>query len=542
MKPILTSEAMQRADRLTIEQFGIPNFALMESAGRAAAHSILAHEKPQSAVILCGKGNNGGDGLVIGRVLHAHNVSVTIVFVGDRTKATKETKQNLELIEALQHYEGRNKPQYEQQYESKLEHKSEHKPTQSRLSLHFYTQTNQLAALPKPDIWIDALLGTGLNSDVRAPIEDILTWLNQQPEPKVAIDVPSGINATTGDVCGVALRATRTITMAAIKTGLLLEDAPDFTGKMEVVEIGIPRFILEDVTKREGGTWQVEEADIHDWLPVRAHRANKYSVGYLLAFLGSEGMTGAATMATMAAERIGAGGVVCACPASIQPILAQKLTTAMPFALPETNTGIDDASSSLLEPHIAKSRALLVGCGIGRKPKTQQFVRDFLVHAQKPSVIDADALHAFIGHTDLFAQHANAQWILTPHWGEFKRLIPTQSNSKEISEKDRLNLARQYAKQWNCVILLKGFPSIIATPKGDVWLNPTGNAAAATAGTGDVLAGTCAGLLAQGMTAERAAIAAIYLCGKAADQYCQFHPAASMIATDLLLNPKSLSR
>lgn len=504
MFPILTASAMQRADKLTIEQFGIPSFALMESAGRAAAHRILEKYAPKRATILCGSGNNGGDGLVIARVLAAQGVSMDLILVGNFAKSTSETKKNLELVEALQLY------------------------GESNLKTHRFQNIAQLAQLATPDVWIDALLGTGLETAVRPEASEIIEWLNAQLAPKVAIDVPSGINATTGEVCGVAVRADHTITMAALKTGLLLNEAPDFTGSVEVVEIGIPRFILYESAKQDGA-WQAEQSDIEAWKPKRDRRANKYTVGYVVGVLGSEGMSGAATMATLAAERIGAGGVICACPQSIQPILAQKLTTAMPFPLLETELGIAETALEALKPHLEKAKILLIGCGIGRKPHTQQFVRELLTSTKLPCVIDADALNALIGHTDLIREYANGNWILTPHWGEFKRLV-----NEDISEENRLEIVREKAKTWNCVILLKGFPSLIALPDGRVFINTTGNHAAATAGTGDILAGVCAGLLAQGMNPAHAAISAIYRCGKASERYTERYNATSMLATDLL--------
>lgn len=249
-----------------------------------------------------------------------------------------------------------------------------------------------------------------------------------------------------------------------------------------------------------------------------------------LAIAGSDGLSGAATLAATAAARSGAGAVICACPESIQPVLATKMTEVMTIGLPTTQSGVDpQAAQSLLEKPLSKAGSLLVGCGMGSQPNTQTFARNLLTASNLPAVVDADGLNAFIGKTDLISEHADGKWILTPHLGEFKRLA-----GEDVDLNDRVTTVRECAQSWNCILLLKGAPSIVGTPDGEVFINPIINPAFATAGTGDVLAGLCAGFLAQGLSPVKSALSALYLGGEAANLYTSNHHPSTMLASDLI--------
>lgn len=507
MLPLLTSAAMQAADQQTIQSFGMPAFTLMESAGRAAAAALMTDFNPRFVNILCGKGNNGGDGLVVARYLQARGVSVRVVFVGDRNTATEETKLNLSLLAQLAE-----------------------KDTAALLRIWYYQEVHELAYLAKPDVWVDALLGTGLQAVVRSPYAAVIQWLNAQQQPIVALDIASGLDATTGHVLGAAVLATKTYTMGAYKVGHWLNAGRTHSGEVQVLEMGIPAFCIAEKATQAGCAWLPTVKEAAAALPKRGWDAHKYKVGYLTILAGSQGFTGAAVLCTQAAERIGAGGVVAASTVSAQAVLAQKLTTAMTLGLPESKDGgLEISGLDRLAELMQKSKAMLIGSGLGRVESTQTMVKYWLSKVEVPLVLDADGLNALVGNTGLLKQ-AQGRWVLTPHWGEFKRLV----GREDLDEANRLDLVQQYAQTWGCVVVLKGFPGLIASPEGKVVVNPTGNPAAATAGSGDVLAGCIAGFLAQGLPAFEAAWLGYYVAGLAAERYTQTRAAAGMIASDLI--------
>jgi len=510
MQPVLTAEAMREADRFSIEEYGIPGFTLMETAARGAADRIEQAFGPLAGkTVTCfgGKGNNGGDGFVVARVLHARGARVRVLAMSGPEAMSDDAAHNWRLLEQL------------------AEHDSD------RLALARFEDLQQLAAYREADLYVDALLGTGLASALREPLHGLVAWLNEQPSPVVALDVPTGLHSDRGVILGAAVRADLTVTMGALKVGLLINDGPAVAGRVEVVEIGIPRFVIDRVQARPGCAWLPTDAAVEAWLPERPRDAHKYSAGMALVVGGAAGMTGAPVMASVAAARVGAGYVTCACPRSIQPLLAAKMTEVTTLALPETPDGTlnPDGALDTLAPRLEKARALLVGPGQGRHADTQRFIRALLQQTDLPVVVDADALNALADDPDLIARHAAGRWILTPHAGEFRRLA-----GAEVDLSDRVGVVQEYARRWNCVLILKGLPSVVGTPDGAAFINATGNPALATAGTGDVLAGLCAGLLAQGLPPVPAAVAALHLGGAAADRYAAHHHPRTMIATDLL--------
>lgn len=509
MQPVLTAEAMREADRFTIEDYGLPGFTLMETAGRGGADQIEAHFGPvagKRVACFCGKGNNGGDGFVVARVLHARGATVQVFALSPPDEMSEDAARNWHLLEQLAANDG------------------------AHLTLTQFENLRQVAASLPADVYVDALLGTGLTSDLREPIRSLVAWLNDQPQPTVALDVPTGLHSDTGTILGEAIQADLTVTMGALKAGLLLGEGPVRSGEVETVEIGIPRFVLEEVRQQSGCAWYPTDAAIAGWLPHRAHNAHKYSAGLALVVAGSPGMTGAPVMASLSAARAGAGFVTCACPAAIQDTLAAKLTEVTTLALPEQDGRIDTtAALDVLAPRLEKARALLIGPGLGQAPATQRFIRALLQETRLPVVVDADGLNALADDSNFITQHAEGRWILTPHAGEFMRLADDDADLE-----DHIRTAQTYAQRWNCVLILKGMPSLTAAPDGTAYINRTGNPALATAGTGDVLAGMCTGLLAQGLSPLHAAVCALHVGGAAADRYARHYHSATMMATDLL--------
>lgn len=499
--PLLSGAAQQKFDQLAVEKFGVSSRTLMENAGRTAAF-ILEREfgpiRGQRVVICCGSGNNGGDGYVVARTLYTMGASVRVIHL--KPPSTPDAHANYLLLQKL-----------------------ESSDPSGRLRI----ETDSAQLFQPADLYVDALLGVGLNRPLRGKASDLINFLNEIPQPVVALDLPSGLHADTGVPLDNAVRAEVTITFSAYKRGLLFGQGPLYSGQVELVHIGLPlsavlddsNFIVE---------WISTDEAISAALPVRDLQAHKYSAGMVLVIGGSPGLSGAPMLAARAAERVGAGYAACAVPERIQEMVASSFLDIPVIGLPEhPDGGIDtDSAMQTFEPWLEKATALVIGPGLGKLPTTHQFIRSILETSALPMVIDADALP--IAAPLLNSSSSPKNWILTPHAGEFKRMI---SDTKPILP---VESAIRWSSRWNCTLVLKGHPSTICHAGHSPLVCGTGNPALATAGTGDVLAGLCGGLLAQGLVGPTAAICATHIGGLAADHYSEdFHP-GTMNAGDLI--------
>ena len=380
--PALTAAAMRRADKTTIEEFGIPGFTLMESAGRAASDiilEILASVDYDHVLILCGKGNNGGDGLVIARQLGQAGHRVRVRITGPHESLSETAAVNFDLLKRL--IEG------DPNVDLEIAEVEQWSPDQR-------SGDNVLI--------VDALLGTGLDQAPRGSVRQIVKWINEQPATVVSLDVPTGLDTDRGIAPGACVEADLTITMGAAKVGLLVNDGPALAGHLEIVEIGIPEFILNRAAGTDGSALVATDDDVIDWFPERAAQAHKYSVGMVLAAVGSRQYTGAAVMSTMAALRIGAGYVVAGVPSGIRDTLAERLVEVALTELPETDSGgIAPGAISTIADRAKQARALLVGCGIGKDEDTLEFVHELVDSSVLPGVLDADGLNAIRGKTSI---------------------------------------------------------------------------------------------------------------------------------------------
>ncbi|MDE2771604.1 MAG: NAD(P)H-hydrate dehydratase [Bacteroidota bacterium] len=500
--PLVRADGQKVLDHLTIEEFGIPPFTLMENAGRGAALIIEQSYGPmpgRKVVVYCGSGNNGGDGYVVARILYNRGAHVSVFSL--KPPASPEAKNHWVLLEKLQSSD-----------------------SSDRLHLNPATHEGPRTA----DLYIDALFGIGINRPLKGIAAELVERLNATDAPVVALDIPSGLDADLGLPHGTAVRADSTLTFNSHKPGFFLGEGPACTGHVSVVHIGIPPSLLTHDAVRPVDWISTDEA-ISSAIPRRDPQAHKYSAGMVLVIGGSPGLSGAPMLSAHAAARTGAGYVACAVPKSIQPILAGAMTEIPAIGLGESCDGGIETETALhtLQPWLAKANALVVGPGLGRNPDTQQFIRTVLRECSVPVVVDADAL---VTATELLNTHGEPRnWILTPHTGEFKRMI----KSKDLS-RNRLHLAREWASNWNCTLILKGFPSIIGLTTERVVVCSTGNPALATAGTGDVLSGLCGGLLAQGCSPSIAAVCATHVGGKTADQYTERNHPGTMIAGDMI--------
>ncbi|MDW8138570.1 MAG: NAD(P)H-hydrate dehydratase [Bacteroidota bacterium] len=494
---VLTAEEMRRADTAAAERLGLAVRILMELAGRSVAQ-LLERRYPMRPVwVLCGKGHNGGDGLVTARYLLEAGRRVHVILAVPPEELSGEPRAAWERLLEIGF------------------------SCRSRWSWSLWPDAGPV----EPSmILVDALLGTGVKRPVEGALKHMIAWMNRSGRPVVAVDVPSGLSSDTGAEQGQAVRAWDTVAMACLKRGLLLDEGRHLSGRIWVADIGIPDALLAEVqTFAATGPWVAAH-----W-PRRRPGAHKYQVGRLFVLAGSPGLTGAPVLAAQAAARIGAGAVVIGAPVSVAPLLAAKTQEVMTRALSETETGtLSMAALASARQELARSRAGLIGPGLGRHPQTTALVAQLLSeHRSLPIVVDADGLFALSERRELL-DGSPKPWVLTPHAGEFARLAGVDP---EQVRRARAELARHWARSWGVVLVLKGMPSVVGTPEGRLWINPTGDERLATAGSGDVLAGLIAGLLAQGLDPERAAVAALFVGGLAAEAGPR-----NLLAGDILAN------
>lgn len=485
---VATAAEMRELDRRTIEEYGLPGIALMENAGREVARKveeILGGAAGRKVCIFAGKGNNGGDGFVAARHLAGSGAAVTVFLAGSPEGVGGDARINLDVLAAA----GGEISQVSGQREM------------DRVAL--------AAALA--DCLVDALLGTGFRGEVSGELAEMVKILNTAGKPVVAVDIPTGIDADTGQVCGVAVRASHTVTFALPKPGLLLQPGAEHAGAVTVAGIGFPARLLAEAALPQSA---VTAAYTRSLLPVRRPWAHKGTSGRVVVVAGSPGLTGAAALAATAAMRAGAGLVTLAVAESLNPIMAVKLTEVMTRPLPETAGGsLGLAAVPAVVELAAAADVLAIGPGLGRDGETAEAVREIVRAARCPLVIDADGLNALAGYTDSLLEAA-ALPVLTPHPGELSRLtgLPVPAINA-----DRLAAAREAAARFGAIVVLKGAGTVVAYPDGEAFINTSGNAALATGGTGDVLAGVIAAFIAQGLTSHDAAVAGVYIHGLAGE-------------------------
>lgn len=502
---------MRAADAFTIDDLGVSSMTLMEMAGREAARMAarLLGDKPSRVLICAGKGNNGGDGLVAGRWLLEMGFPVRILLTTAPSEMSADCAANLAVLTRM-----------------------EEAGLTTGLTIS-YVDDWAVEDLPgmQTDLIIDALFGTGLESALRAPFDALVRAMNRHEAPILALDLPSGLSASTGHAFDPCVSAAATLTMGALKSGLLLQDGPDLSGEVEIADIGIPAGILRRETSSSGSGFLSTDAWVASQLRPRTRHDHKYSTGPTLVAGGSMAFPGAPMLAARAAARAGSGYVVVIGPETM-PASVQDLGETIPVGVWTSDADAESSIAELidaLDTRWTKARALLVGPGMGRESDTKARMWALLDRFSGPVVLDADALFAIKDERERVADASNGNWILTPHEGELSRLeaAPEQRHS-------RIERVREVARMWNCVVLAKGQPSITAAPDGRVIVNGSGHPAAATAGSGDVLAGIITGLLAQGLEPFAAAAAGIHIGGTAAGQFVQKGAAQSLVATDIL--------
>jgi NAD(P)H-hydrate epimerase len=484
---VVTAQEMRQIDQQAIEQIGIPGIVLMENAGTAVVKTIQTRFPECKRVgVFVGKGNNGGDGLVVARRLVISGRSAQIFLVSPPDGFSGDALTNLRIAQNL------NLPMT---------------PILSEADLA--TRKSEIAAC---DLIVDAIFGTGLRGAVRGFVADVIEFLNGTDIPIVAVDLPSGLEADAGIAEGACIQADCTVAMGLPKRGLLVYPGADFAGELVIADIGFPPSVIEKQNISVNWTQPIDAARL---LPPRYADSHKGTYGRVFAAAGSTGMTGAAALSSEAALRIGAGLVTLGIPKSLNPILEVKLTEVMTLPLPETPEGslAREAKAQILEFVNRTASILAIGPGLSQHPETVALVHDLIRENDGPMVIDADALNA-IGKAKELLTSLPPQTVLTPHPGEMARL--TGAPAAELT-KDRIGAAQRFAQQYSVTLVLKGAPTIVAGGNGEVWINSTGNPGMATAGMGDVLTGVIAGLMAQEVPGFDAAVLGVYLHGLAGD-------------------------
>jgi ADP-dependent NAD(P)H-hydrate dehydratase / NAD(P)H-hydrate epimerase len=502
---LLTADEMRRLDRATIAGGVAAGAELMERAGAGVVAALeRRHGSPlgMRVLVLCGPGNNGGDGFVAARHLRAHGAEVAVGLLGARERVRNEALVHLEQLEATG-------PAVV--------------PLEDEAAL-----ARLVATCDAWDFALDAVLGTGARGEPEGSVAAAVQTLRELDEGGtnvVAVDLPTGVNADTGAIARRAVRADLTVTFGSPKRGHFLYPGRAFCGALEVVDIGL----VADDGDPAGFPFALATAEeIARLLPQRDPRAHKGSVGRVLIAGGSPGLTGAVVLAARAATRAGAGYVQCAVPAGLHDVFETKLTEEMTLPMPQgpDRTLAAAAAEPILE-RAAGVDVLVVGSGLSRDPVAAALARRLVVDSPCPVVLDADGLNAFQWQTEpLHAArtgwsptspqgHARITRVLTPHLGEMSRLTGVPPADLEAR---RLDACREWAVKWGCVLVLKGAPTVVAGPDGRASVNPTGNPGMATAGMGDVLTGIVAALLAQGLAPYDAARAAVFVHGASADE------------------------
>lgn len=506
---IVTGEQMRRIDERAIECFGIPSLKLMEAAGRGIAASLLRDfpELPsRGLLVLCGKGNNGGDGLVAARYLARRKIPHSVLLLGAAEQLSPDARHNLKLA---------------------LEHGVE--------VAHVTDESDwerQKRRLEGDQLVLDALLGTGIEQGARGLVATVIRDLNRARRQVVAVDVPSGIDADRTEVSGVAVMATRTYALCRPKLALLLAPSSHYAGKLSVISIGIPDAAVE----AEGLTlsW-IDRGCARALLPRRAAGSHKGDFGHLLAVAGSPGKCGAAVLLARGALRAGVGLIsVASVPGCVEQIAVQQ-AEIMTETLAATGDGrlAADAARALPAQLEGKS-ALAIGPGLGTDPETRIAVRSIVHGCRLPIVIDADGLNALAGEGPirrLPEPDSGRQLVLTPHPGEAARLLDTTTDAIQV---DRRRAVLRLAELSGAVVVLKGHQTLVACDDGRIAINSTGNPGMATAGSGDVLTGIVGAYLARGMSAWDAARLAVFIHGSAGDLAAEEVGHESLIASDLI--------
>ncbi len=492
---LATRDIVREIDRISIEEYGIQGLILMENAGRAVAEVVLDEfPKVKRVAIFAGGGNNGGDGFVVGRHLMNKGLDVTTYLTVDPKKYKGDALINFQAL--------------------------------SKIGGEIIRLNNGFAGYKGADLIVDALFGTGLDREVDGFYREVIDYINSQAVPRIAVDIPSGLDSDTGFPLGVSVKADVTVTFVLPKIGLAIYPGINYAGKVYVVDITTPKFLEEDIPFE-----LITYETVSGILKPRHPNTHKGTYGHLFILAGSPGKTGAATLAALGGLRVGTGLVTIGIPKSLNPIMEEKTTEAMTEPLPETeNTTLGKVSIEAAKRIIsARKTALAIGPGISTAAETGEFFFEILRSSSLPMVVDADGITLLAQNLNILKK-LKAPLVLTPHPGEMSRLI---GKTGDEIQKSRISVARDFSSMYNVYTVLKGARTVISTPDGRVFINPTGNPGMASGGMGDVLTGVIGGFLAQGYDPADACILGVFAHGFAGDIIARKKGEAGIIASDI---------
>ena len=501
---VVTAAEMRRLDQLTIETHGVPSLRLMERAGQGVVDVILkrwTHLAKRGVLVVAGKGNNGGDGLVIARLLHEREFPCEVACIARAEDLSPDAAANFERYRTVKGRFTEVRPEDLDNLRRRMQDKG---------------------------LLVDALLGTGLRSPVEGFLADVVELMNASGLPIIAVDTPSGLDSDRGTPLGATIQAEVTVTFGFPKTGQVIYPGVVYSGDLVVADIGIHQQAVAEVAS---SAELLDPADVVWFLPRRADDSHKGSHGHLLVMAGSRGKTGAAVLGCRAAMRVGTGLVTLAAPRGLNEILAGALVESMTEPLGQPGEDKWPALAAADWHDLAERKsAVLFGPGVGVHDAAQTTLDTLLEHCGLPWLIDADGLNNLAADVSRLRE-ARVPPVLTPHPGEMSRL--TGLDTADVNG-DRVGIARAFAAENRCHLVLKGARTVMATPEGQVSINPTGNSGMASGGMGDVLAGIVAGFLAQGVPPEDAVRLGVYLHGRTGDRVADDRGGVGLIASDLV--------
>ncbi|MCX8034585.1 MAG: NAD(P)H-hydrate dehydratase [Thermodesulfovibrio sp.] len=490
---VLTSEEMAKIDSLTIEKYGIPSLVLMEKAALSVSKHLI-DLGVNKLIILAGPGNNGGDGIAVGRILKNIDTKIYQLFSDD--KLSNDCKLQIGIAEKF-------KIPIFKRY-----------PTEKELS--------------EADVILDAIFGTGLKRKIEGKLEKLVNLLNSLKKTVIAVDIPSGISSDTGEILGCAIKANSTVTFGLPKRGHFLFPGRDYTGKLCIEDIGFPEELTES---EELKVSLISRKFVCSLIPSRPLYSHKGTYGHVLVIAGSVGKTGAAFMCAKSALRAGSGLVTMAMPSVLNVVFHSKVLEEMILPLPSnkktlSKRAIDEIAEFINE----KADVVAFGPGVGINEDTEEILKFLITNCPRPLVIDADGITLLVKNIKLLKKN-KAETIITPHPGELSRMI--NLSVKEI-ERNRIEIAQKVANEMNTTIVLKGVPTIISDPLGNTFINTTGNPGMATGGSGDVLTGIISSFIGQGLNAFHASVLGVYIHGLSGDIASKYKGYHGLIAGDLI--------
>ena len=511
---ILDARQTKSIDERAIREYGIPGIVLMENAGLQVVDYLESHFddlEERRILVLCGKGNNGGDGMVVAKHLHNRGYAPRILLFGRKSDTKDEALVNLKILEKSG---------------------AEVQEIADVREWHDF-----LPELGDFQMIVDALIGIGVQGGVRGFLEEVMRDVNNASAVRISVDVPSGLSADTNEIPGICIQAEATVTFSCPKIPHIFLPAEEKVGEVFIADIGIP----EEAVEAEGARLNLADPDeLREALPERKVESHKGDYGHLLVVAGSKGKPGAARMVAEAAFRSGVGLVTVATPESVQPILAPQVMEMMTEPIPETREGTVSSKATARVLKLLEGKGVLtLGPGLTAAAETASFVRELVSETRLPLILDADGLNAYQGHAESLSGK-DRTLVLTPHPGEMGRLVGISSDEVQ---KNRISICQKFSTDHHCFLVLKGHRTLISDPEGNVWVNPTGNPGMATAGSGDVLTGILSGFVTQGIPTLHAILLGVYLHGLSADLCASRRGELPLMARDIIANlPDAMGR